>query len=159
MVMNLSQSFEKARKWMIGVDSVEDAANDIERIGRWRQALDVWGKRTLKLAIGVTAVGLMIRSGPLLLYATLPAWGLYGAVRLAEHLLDRSIRMKYEAAEQLKQKGEDAVSPRQLPAHEPSPKPAKKVTGGFNARASGEPAPANENPAPRQSFWSRIGLG
>ena len=155
--MNFSETFDKAKNWALGIRNEEEAVNGLTRDSKWKQALGSWRKRTFKLAVGVTAVGLLIRSGPILLYAALPAWGLYGAVRLAEYAVDRDIRMKFDAAERMKADKEKTASAK--PAYESAPKLAKNVTSGFNAKVSPAVSPEAIAAQAPKSVWSRLGLG
>lgn len=157
--MPFKENFDKAKKFVLGIRNLEEAHEGIQRHAVAKQVLGTWTKRALKAAAAVTAVGLLLRSGPILLYGALPAWGIYGALKLADHLVEKSIRLKVEAAQELaadtdKQRGAS-------PALEPSPKLAKKMSGGFNAdaaRADGDTAPAALAAQQPKSFWSRIGL-
>jgi hypothetical protein len=151
--MSLAENFNEAKKWALGIRTPKEAHEGIERGAVAQQVLGTWVKRALKTAAAVTAVGLLLRSGPILLYGALPAWGIYGALKIADRLLEKSIRLKLEAAQEMTTEGDRQRG--MTPAHEPSPKLSKKMSEGFNADAS---RPTAQAAASAKGFWSRFRL-
>ncbi len=157
--MSFTETVDQVKKWCLGVNSRAEAEEGIRRDTALQEGLKTWSKRLGKLALVLLGVVVLFRSGPMLIPAAI-AGAAYGAVKLASHLVDRDIKNKREAEQQMAA-DEQAPQAAPKPSRQPAPKAAAKATGAFNATAS---EPANDS-APAQpvrattAILKRFGFG
>lgn len=159
--MNFAEGFDQVKKWCLGVHTVGEAEEGIRRDTALQQGLKSWTKRLGKTALILAGLTIVTRAGFMLIPTAIAA-GAYGAVRLASYLVDRDIRNKQVAEQQIAAEGaQNAPAPK--PARQPSPKLTAKATGAFNTSVTAEPAndtaPASAPAVKPFAFLKRFGIG
>jgi hypothetical protein len=158
--MAFAETFEKVKDWCLGTRNMQEAQDGIRRDTKLQVGLKTWSKRLGKAALVMAGLTVLTRAG-FMLFPTLAVCAAYGGVKLAGYLIERDIRIKREAAEEFV--GAENGGPQQAPAPsiQPSPKPAAKATGSFNADAAKKAAPpvANANAQKPPGLLKRFGIG
>ena len=153
--MDVKEKFESAKKWFLGIRTIDEAEEGIHKSQVLQHALKTWQRRSGKVALGLVALGVVSRAFPIILAAG-AVGAVYGGIRLASYLLDKNIELKREAEIEM-HAAEDKNKP--APGMKPTvtPKLNAKVTGSFNAAT----IPANDAgaaEAPKKSLLSRFGI-